>query len=214
MPTANIWKGRRGGWGCRNPEYPHKGEDLSFIPAFEIGLCNAWIFIPYLFLILVLTDKLKKGEKPGRTELDAMNKREKRIFNSSMLVFLSVLIYSIFLPLELGTIWFYTGLPIAVIGLAALTLAMINYATTLWDKPATTGLYRYSRHPTYIALAIFLLGVGISSASWLFLLLSLVFTILNIFRVDFEERFCLEKYGDAYRQYMERTPRWLGLPKS
>lgn len=29
-----------------------------------------------------------------------------------------------------------------------------------------------------------------------------------------EERFCLDYYGDAYRNYMERTPRWIGLPKS
>jgi protein-S-isoprenylcysteine O-methyltransferase Ste14 len=29
-----------------------------------------------------------------------------------------------------------------------------------------------------------------------------------------EERGCLEKYGEAYRQYMNRTPRWIGLPRS
>jgi protein-S-isoprenylcysteine O-methyltransferase Ste14 len=29
-----------------------------------------------------------------------------------------------------------------------------------------------------------------------------------------EERHCLEKYGDTYRKYMDRTPRWLGIPKA
>jgi len=28
-----------------------------------------------------------------------------------------------------------------------------------------------------------------------------------------EERYCLEKYGDAYRAYMNKTPRWIGIPK-
>jgi len=28
-----------------------------------------------------------------------------------------------------------------------------------------------------------------------------------------EERFYLKKYGDAYREYMNRTPRWIGIPK-
>jgi len=37
--------------------------------------------------------------------------------------------------------------------------------------------------------------------------------ILNILAAP-EERFCLEKYGDAYRNYLNRTPRWLGIPKS
>jgi protein-S-isoprenylcysteine O-methyltransferase Ste14 len=90
---------------------------------------------------------------------------------------------------------------------------MISYTVTPWDKPITGGLYRYSRNPMYIATALFLLGVGIASASWLFLLLSLVFTILNAFRATNEERYCLKKYGRAYRLYMQRTPKWLGLPK-
>ena len=187
---------------------------MSLVPAFEIGVWNAWIFIPYLLLVTILVVKLKKGEDPGKTELDAMSKTERRIFNSSFQIFFLTLIYFIFLPLKLGTIWFYIGLPIAIIGLITLTITMINYATNPWDKATTKGLYHYSRHPMYITLALFLLGVGIASASWLFLLLSIIFTILNTFRANFEERFCLEKYGDSYRDYMKRTPRWIGIPKA
>jgi protein-S-isoprenylcysteine O-methyltransferase Ste14 len=183
---------------------------MSLIPAFEIGVWNAWIFMPYLFLIMQLVVKLKKGEDPGKSEIDALGKSAKRIFVFSFLVFFSAMIYSIFLPLKLGTIWFYIGLPITLIGLVTLTIAMMNFATTSWDKPITKGLYNYSRHPIYITTALFLLGVGIASASWLFLLLSIIFTILNTFRAINEERYCLEKYGDAYRQYMNRTPRWTG----
>jgi len=187
---------------------------MSLIPAFEIGVWNAWIFMPYLFLMIILVGKLKKGEDPGKTELDALSKIEKRIFTFSMLVFFSALIYSIFLPLKLGTIWFYVGLPITLIGLVTLTIVMANFATTSWDKPVTKGLYHYSRHPMYITIALFLLGVGIASASLLFLLLSIIFIVLNSLRAIYEERFCLEKYGEAYREYMNKTPRWLGMPKS
>ena len=186
---------------------------MSAIPAFEIGVWNAWIFMPYLFLIILLVGKLKKGEDPGKNELDALSKNEKRIFVFAFLVFFSALIYSIFLPLKLGTIWFYVGLPITLIGLVILTIVMANFATTPWDKPVTKGLYHYSRHPMYITTALFLLGVGIASASWLFLLLSIIFTILNSLRTIHEERFCLNRYGDAYREYMNMTPRWIGIPK-
>jgi len=187
---------------------------MLLIPAFEIGVWNAWIFMPYIFLIILIVGKLKKGEDPGKTELDALSKTEKRIFTFSMLVFFSALIYSIFLPLKLGTIWFYVGLPITLIGLVTLTIVMANFATTSWDKPVTKGLYHYSRHPMYITIALFLLGVGIASASLLFLLLSIIFIVLNSLRAIYEERFCLEKYGEAYREYMNRTPRWIGIPKS
>jgi len=187
---------------------------MSLIPVFEIGVWNAWIFMVYIFLLTIFTGRLKKGEDPGKAELDALSKTGKRIFNSSFQVLLIAIIYSIFLPLKLGTLWFYAGLPIALVGLFLLTIAMINFISTPWDKPITNGLYRFSRNPMYITIAIFLLGVGIASASWLLLLLSLIFTILNTFRAINEERFCLQKYGDAYREYMKKTPKFIGIPKS
>jgi len=57
------------------------------------------------------------------------------------------------------------------------------------------------------------IGVGIACASWLFLLLSIASVLFAIRFVGMEERWCLEKYGDAYREYMKRTPRYIGIPK-
>jgi protein-S-isoprenylcysteine O-methyltransferase Ste14 len=93
-------------------------------------------------------------------------------------------------------------------------ITIFPWAATPVDKPVTTGIYRYSRHPIYLTLFFQLIGVGIATASWLFILLTVVFMILFHNSVAPEERGCLEKYGDAYREYMERTPRWIGLPKS
>lgn len=57
------------------------------------------------------------------------------------------------------------------------------------------------------------MGAGIASASWLFLIV-IVSIILTVFITPIEERYCLEKYGDAYREYIDKTPRWIGIPKS
>ena len=186
---------------------------MSLIPDFKLGLWNAWLFIPYLVLIMYAVVKVKKGEEP-KNELDALSKTEKRIFIFSKLVIFCTMIYSIFLPLKLGTIWFHIGLPITLIGLASVTIVMTNCATTPWDGPVIKGLYRYSRHPMYITFSLFLLGVSIASASWLFLLLSILFAISHFMNAIPEERFCLKLYGEAYREYMNRTPRWIGIAKS
>ena len=186
---------------------------MSLIPDFKLGLWNAWLFIPYLVLIMYAVVKVKKGEEP-KNELDALSKTEKRIFIFSKLVLFCVMIYSIFLPLKLGTIWFCVGLPITLIGLASVTIVMTNCATTPWDGPVIKGLYRYSRHPMYITFSLFLLGVGIASASRLFLLLAILFAISHFMNAIPEERFCLRQYGEAYREYMNRTPKWIGIPKS
>ena len=187
---------------------------MSLIPAFTIGVWNAWIFMPYLFLITLLAGKFKKGEDPGKTELDAQTKKEKRIFSFSMLVFFFAVIYSIFLPLKLGTIWFYAGLPVALIGLVILTVVMVNYAATPWDEPVTKGVYRISRNPVYFSEFLLDISIGIACASWIFILSGTIFMILTNIVVGSEERFCLKKYGNAYREHMDRTPRWIGIPRS
>jgi protein-S-isoprenylcysteine O-methyltransferase Ste14 len=46
------------------------------------------------------------------------------------------------------------------------------------------------------------------------LLLAVAWIVLWCIVVPAEERFLLEKYGDAYREYMNKTPRWIGIPKS
>jgi len=91
-------------------------------------------------------------------------------------------------------------------------------ATTLMntplDRPATEGLYRISRNPIYLGAFLEFIGIGIACASWLFLLLIAILITLQHISVASEERWCLEKYGDAYREYMNRTPKWIGIPKS
>jgi protein-S-isoprenylcysteine O-methyltransferase Ste14 len=200
---------------------------MTLIPAFEIGVWNAWTFmlvflvfsfVPLDLPILKYTNKAKYENmkaiyrKSGATV--PLNKTERKISISWMPIMLLLLIYSIFLPLQLGTVWFYTGLTIFIVGLIMLEIAGRNYTTTPLDEPVIKGLYRYSRHPVYLSFFLMFIGTAIASASWLFLLLTIVFLILMNILVVPEERFCLEEYGDTYREYMSRTPRWIGIPRS
>jgi protein-S-isoprenylcysteine O-methyltransferase Ste14 len=145
-----------------------------------------------------------------------MNETEKRLFGFSRVVMFLPIIYSIFLPLRLGSMWFYVGLPITLVGLIMLLTVWVSFATTpVDDEPITTGLYRYSRHPMYLTSFLMDIGISIVCASWLFLLLAIASMLFAHVRfAGFEERFCLEKYGDAYREYMNKTPKYLGIPKS
>ena len=111
--------------------------------------------------------------------------------------------------------WFYVGLPIALIGTIAYTAVAVSFFTTQINKePLAKGLYRYSRHPMYVTQFVMFIGVGVACASWVFLLFTAVYTTLSFVLVTSEEQHCLEKYGDAYREYMSKTPRWIGIPKS
>jgi steroid 5-alpha reductase family enzyme len=189
---------------------------MSLIPAFNIGVWNAWIFmvcslIPVIFLFMPL---VSRGLKEGTPFTASFSKTQKNAFSSNQLIYFILVIYSIFVPLKLGTVWFYVGLPVFLIGLIPYAILAANFLTTPLDKPVTKGIYHYSRHPMYVIAFPMYLGAGIASASWIFLLLSVIDLILPHLFVEAEERYCLDKYGDAYREYMDRTPRWLGIPKS
>ena len=193
---------------------------MSLVPVFEIGLWNVWIFmVAWVFFHVVPLDWpifrydikamfKKAGASPP------YNKTEKIINNLGTAVWVILFIYSIFLPLPLGTPLLYAGIALFVAGLIITEIAMIPWTKTAIDEPITKGLYRYSRHPVYVGVFVQYIGIGIASASGLFLLLTIISIVLSITVVPAEERFCCEKYGDAYREYMNRTPRWLGAPKS
>jgi len=189
---------------------------MSLIPAFEIGLWNAWILTLWLLLPLVglcLVTKIPETEKGESSAVSSKTERN-ACLAFHVMVFLAM-IYSIFLPLKLGAIWLYVGLPVYLLGLAMYVLVLVSFAATPLDRePATKGLYRYSRHPMYVTSFIVLIGVGIASASWLVLMLSVLYIVFTVIAVPAEERFLMQQYGDSYREYMNRTPRWIGIPKS
>ena len=112
--------------------------------------------------------------------------------------------------------WFYIGLPITLVGLFGTIAVFINWSVTSVGEPVTEGLYRYSRHPMYVTGVFVFLGVSILSASWVFLLLTIIFGVgvTRLYFIKIEEAQCLGHYGTTYREYMKRTPRWIGIPKS
>ena len=183
---------------------------MSLVPAFEIGVWNAWILTTPLFLFIMLSGLLPKDI--GKRIAPAEEVKEKNKF--MLIVFFSLLIYSIFLPLKPGTAWFYTGFAIYLVGLFICVAAMVAIADTKPGEPFTTGIYRYSRHPISLGTLLPFIGTGIASASWLFLLLSAFLMVISHFLAITEEAATAKKFGNAYIKYMSRTPRWIGLPKS
>jgi protein-S-isoprenylcysteine O-methyltransferase Ste14 len=187
---------------------------MSLIPVFEIGIWNAWIFILYSFIPLFLTFTVSKGREKGSNFTAGFNKTQQRAHVAFHLIYILIIIYSIFLPLKLGTVWFYIGLAVCLVGLVPYTAAFVDVARTPPDRPVIGGVYRYSRHPAYLTSFVLFIGIGIATASWVVLLLSIAYIVLQPFSVGAEEQFCLGYYGDTYRDYLNRTPRWISIPKT
>jgi protein-S-isoprenylcysteine O-methyltransferase Ste14 len=190
---------------------------MSLVPAFDIGIWKAWIFMLLDVLTFPLFFRVATGRAPeveGKSQVSALSRTERITLYSSKAIYIPAFIYSIFLPLKLGTVWFYIGLPITLIGFIAGVIVILNWAASPLGEPVTNGLYRYSRHPMYVTAFVFFLGVSIATASWVFLVFTILLIAASFYFAPIEEQSCLEKYGDAYREYMKRTPRYIGIPKS
>lgn len=117
---------------------------------------------------------------------------------------------------------FWIGLGIVVFGEVAYALGYIAMREHPEKKKIVVdwGIYRVSRHSHVLAGIICLLGViimGWSTASRTYLLLwgyFVLYVIMSHLYVLNEEKINMEKFGQEYTDYMNKTPRYIGIPKS
>jgi len=190
---------------------------MSLIPVWQIGLWNAWILQALLFAAMAIAELLEGKEGKERTKRAMQplpfSKAHKLMAYSTHVVIMPItVVYSIFLPLKLATGWLYSGLAVFALGLVLSLMATHSFAATPIGGPVTGGIYRVSRHPVYLSGFLAYLGIGLAGASWVVLLCAVLWIVLWCLVVPAEERFLVERYGEAYLEYMRRTPRWIGRP--
>lgn len=82
-----------------------------------------------------------------------------------------------------------------------------------WSPPrrlVSSGPYRFSRNPMYIAVSLMLLGWAIGFQSWTLLLYALAIAIAFHLRVVFGEEPWLERtHREQWTRYAARVPRWV-----
>ncbi len=106
------------------------------------------------------------------------------------------------------------GLALLIIGYVLFWLSVIargQYAVS-WDMPeghrlVTWGPYRYVRHPSYLAYSLMFLGFVLA---WLNLLSvpSLIGVPGYYFMAGIEEKVLIERFGNEYLRYQEKTGRF------
>jgi protein-S-isoprenylcysteine O-methyltransferase Ste14 len=130
---------------------------------------------------------------------------------------------SLILPIGPGlgrpnTLALLVGLAFVLIGvvLAVLSVRGFHLAGTsvVPGEPSTalvvTGPYALTRNPIYIGFVVAYFGLAIVlTSAWMLLLLIPVLVILQRGVVEREEAYLEGKFGEAYRKYQARVPRWL-----
>ncbi|MGA8689441.1 MAG: isoprenylcysteine carboxylmethyltransferase family protein [Methyloceanibacter sp.] len=110
------------------------------------------------------------------------------------------------------------GGSLVLVGLALAAVSVREFrrmrAKAVPGEPATvlveSGPYKFTRNPIYIGFVILYFGLAIVLTSvWMLLLLIPGLIILQCGVVEREETHLQAKFGESYRRYQARVPRWL-----
>ncbi len=81
-------------------------------------------------------------------------------------------------------------------------------ATRKEHKLSTSGPYRWVRHPLYTVGSTLFISFGMMADNWFIAALGVLAFIGMAARTPKEEANLIEKFGDEYREYMQRTGRY------
>ncbi|MCP4302607.1 MAG: isoprenylcysteine carboxylmethyltransferase family protein [Gammaproteobacteria bacterium] len=98
--------------------------------------------------------------------------------------------------------------------LLGIVLFVFGFCQIYWSKitgkgAVEEGLYRFIRHPQYVALAVIGLGSSFYWSRFIVVIAFVSMLCLYYFLARVEERICLVKFGESYREYLERTGMFL-----
>jgi len=109
------------------------------------------------------------------------------------------------------------GVPLGILGGALLLWTFTHLGKNLTDTVVvrrdatlvTSGPYARVRHPFYGAVFLGMLANTLLTASWLVGLAGWTTLVFIRLRVGLEEQRLVERFGDDYRAYMRRVPRFI-----
>jgi protein-S-isoprenylcysteine O-methyltransferase Ste14 len=184
---------------------------MYLLPAFQVGIVNGWIPLIIYFMGLIISVSLYSKE--ARVWLFNNPKYE----NKSMFTFIRLfgqlammayILMMIFTPMNIRNPVFLSGATVYLIGFALEMSALYYFRKTPVGQPVVNGPYRISRNPQWLGLFFALLGSAIAAGIWLYIGLVVLVGIIYHRQILDEEKACINKYGENYRQYMERIPRY------
>lgn len=162
------------------------------------------VIIRYALLAILSREALRRA-----AHFAPMDKNEKWAYWVNMAAGFGMIIYPFFITAKTDTAWFWAGLGVYITGAALYIKAIVDYAKPKKSGINTGGLYRFSRNPMYAAYFIYFAGCAAMAQSALLLAILIVFQISTHVMVLAEERWCLEKFGDEYREYMKSVRRYV-----
>ncbi len=171
---------------------------------------NGFILVlPIIFIRYSIVSILGKEAAKRTTFFPPTEGIEKVAYWVYQITTLSLMIILIFVKTKLDDILSFMGLGIYIISMILYTISIVQFAKPNQNGLNMSGLYRISRNPMYMAFFLYFLGCGMLTGSWLLLLILIIFQISVHYLILSEERWCIKKFGEEYKNYMSQVRRYI-----
>ena len=107
------------------------------------------------------------------------------------------------------TLQFYIGLSLFMTGILLCAISVVCFAFPNNEGLNINGIYKFSRNPMYVSYFICFLGMSLLIQSLIMLVIVLIFQISAHWIIVSEERWCLEKFGKSYEDYIKTVRRYI-----
>lgn len=186
---------------------------MQLFPQHTLGIVGLWWYplIYGLVTILVMGSISKEKKKKILTFPKPLMTVTTFSGSLTFIIGKGLIIYSLFIPIKPFTIHFYIGTAIYLIGLISSVYAMWTFSKADLSEPVTHGIYKVSRHPMQVMSFVMWIGIGVVSGTWIVIICTILFAVVSYPSLTAQEQYCLEKYGDGYKEYIKRTRRYFGM---
>lgn len=175
-----------------------------------MGLCGFFLLIPFLLIRFVLLAFINKDAVQRAAHFAPMYGNERAAYLiyqiSNSCLFVSLLFLKIRTD---NAVWLGFGIACYLSGLFLCTVSVVHFAFPSEEGLNTGGIYHFSRNPMYVAYFICFAGMAVLTRSWILSGIILIFQISAHWIILAEERECIEKFGDAYKNYMQEVRRYI-----
>ncbi len=183
---------------------------MELFPTLRLGWLNGWIFLPFIYFATEGFAKSLPKEISARLfDHQGWTRRDETLALIAGVPTLAYFALLIFSPLKMHSWLMPVGTVLFVAGAGACAHSIWMFAKTPEGEPVRRGLYRISRNPQTVSMFIAIFGASIAIGSWIAVGVVLIWSVFLHLRVLAEEKTCLVKYGESYRQFMARVPRYL-----
>ncbi|MDO5096663.1 MAG: isoprenylcysteine carboxylmethyltransferase family protein [Peptostreptococcaceae bacterium] len=125
---------------------------------------------------------------------------------SNIALFISLIVSSVKIDFSLQ---FYLGLALFIVGILLCAISVVCFAFPNDEGLNVNGIYKFSRNPMYVAYFVCFLGMSLLTRSLIMLVIVLIFQISAHRIIVSEERWCLEKFGKSYEDYIKTVRRYI-----